>query len=84
MLALSVTPALAFEIRRDEDRVTIAASETIDDTLLVTAEHVLIDGTITGDVIAFGEQVTIRGAIAGSQEHLIVLTPPGSMNQVAV
>jgi cytoskeletal protein CcmA (bactofilin family) len=56
----------AFEIRHDEDRVTVPAAETIDDTLIVRADRILIEGTVTGDLIAAGEEVTVRGPVGGS------------------
>ncbi|MFV2091242.1 MAG: zf-HC2 domain-containing protein, partial [Pseudomonadales bacterium] len=62
-----LTPSThAFELRRDEDRVTIPAGETIDDTLIVSAEIVVVEGDVTGDLIALGEQVSILGRVGGS------------------
>ena len=59
-------PVSALEIRRDENKVTIAASETIDDTLIVAAETISIEGTVTGDVIAVGATVDISGSVGGN------------------
>ena len=59
-------PVSALEIRRDENNVTIAASETIDDTLIVAAETISIEGTVTGDVIAAGATIDISGSIGGN------------------
>ena len=59
-------PVSALEIRRDENKVTIAASETIDDTLIVAAETVSIEGTVTGDVIAVGATIDISGSVGGN------------------
>jgi len=59
-------PVSALEIRRDENNVTIAASETIDDTLIVAAETILIEGTVTGDVIAAGATIDISGSVGGN------------------
>ena len=56
----------AFEVRSDDHRVTIPANETIDDTLVVRAENVLVEGNITGDLIVLGEQVNVRGHVSGS------------------
>ena len=56
----------AFELRRDEHRVTIGADEIIDDSLIVTAETIVVDGTVTGDLIVLGEQVSVRGYVGGS------------------
>jgi len=60
------TPAQALEIRRGEDVVTIAASETIEDTLLVAAETILIEGTVTGDIVAVGRRVNVSGTVGGN------------------
>ncbi|MDH3644196.1 MAG: zf-HC2 domain-containing protein [Gammaproteobacteria bacterium] len=60
------TPVHALDIRRHEDLVTIAATETIDDTLLVAAETVRIEGTVTGDVIALGQDIDITGSVGGN------------------
>lgn len=59
-------PANALEIRRDDDVVVIAATETIDDTLVVAAESVVVEGTINGSLIAVGQSVDISGSIAGN------------------
>lgn len=66
ILTTAAPPSHAFEVRRDEDRVTVPADETIDDTLVVKAENVLIEGTVTGDLIALGERVTVRGHVGGT------------------
>ena len=59
-------PANALEIRRDEDVVTITKSETINDTLLVAADTVLIEGVVTGDVVAVGRRVNVSGSVQGN------------------
>lgn len=66
LLAATVLPLTshAFEIRRGE-LVTVAAGETIDDTLLATGETVAIDGDVTGDLLAFGRNVVVRGNVGG-------------------
>lgn len=56
----------AFEIRRENGLVTVAADETIDDTLLAAGETVSIDGNVNGDLLAFGRSVTVRGNVAGN------------------
>ena len=66
LMTVLAPPVHAFELRRDEDRVTIPAGETIDDTLVVMAEVVLVEGTVTGDLIALGEQVSVRGRVGGT------------------
>ncbi|MEM8500334.1 MAG: zf-HC2 domain-containing protein [Pseudomonadota bacterium] len=60
----------ALDIRHSEDNIIVAAAEVIDDTVIIAAERVIIDGDITGDLIAAGEKVTIRSKIGG---NIIVL-----------
>ncbi len=55
----------AFE-RRQGTRVTVAAGETIDDTLFAAGETVAIDGNVNGDLLAFGRSVTVRGNVTGN------------------
>ncbi len=65
-LLLTAAPeSQAFELRRDEQRVVVAADEVVDDTLIVTSEDIVIDGTVTGDLIAAGESLSIRGRVDG-------------------
>ena len=66
LLMTNPSPSEAFEVRRAEDRVTIPADETIDDTLIIMADSVLVEGTVTGDLIALGERVTVRGRVGGT------------------
>ena len=56
----------ALELRRSNDTVTVAADETIDDTVFVMAQVVAVDGTINGDLIALGREVTVRGNVTGN------------------
>jgi len=60
------SPGHALELRRSNDAVTIAAGETIDDTVLVMSRIVSVDGTINGDLIALGQEVTVRGNVTGN------------------
>jgi cytoskeletal protein CcmA (bactofilin family) len=55
----------AFEIRRTDGLTTLAAGETIEDTLLASGETVSIDGNVNGDLLAFGRRVTVRGNVSG-------------------
>ncbi len=65
LLSVMALPSQAIEIRRDDERITVGASERIDDTLLIASENVLVEGEVTGDLIVFGEQITIRGRVGG-------------------
>ena len=60
-----VAPASAADIRTG-DRVVIAADETIDDDLIVSANIIEVNGTITGDLIPAGQQIVVRGTVGGS------------------
>ncbi|MEZ5559096.1 MAG: zf-HC2 domain-containing protein [Pseudomonadales bacterium] len=64
-LVFAAAPSHAVEVRHDETRVTIAAGETVDDTLIVAAQDVVIEGTVTGDLFVMGEQVIVRGRVGG-------------------
>jgi anti-sigma factor RsiW len=56
----------ALEIRREAGLVTVAAGETIDDSLLAAGETIAIDGDVNGDLLAFGRSVTVRGNVRGN------------------
>jgi hypothetical protein len=66
LLVVIAAPSLthAAEIRRG-NVATVAAGETVDDTLIAIGENVAIDGNVTGDLIAFARRVTIRGSVGG-------------------
>jgi anti-sigma factor RsiW len=51
--------------RRHSDFVTVAANETLDDTLLAAGNTVRVDGVINGDLLAFGNSVEVRGTVKG-------------------
>src|SRR5690606_2016360 len=55
----------ALEVRRSEGGVSVAAGETIDDTLIAMGREVEINGRVTGDLIALGQRVVIRGSVDG-------------------
>jgi Putative zinc-finger len=63
LLALSL-PSLALE-RRHGEFVTVAANETVDDTLMAAGNTVRIEGVVNGDLLAFGRTVEVRGTIKG-------------------
>ena len=65
LLALIARPAHAADIRTGE-RVVIAAGEVIDDDLIVSAQFIEINGTVSGDVVATGTIVVINGPVEGS------------------
>ena len=63
LLALSL-PSFALE-RRHGDFVTVAANETVDDTLVAAANMVRVDGVVNGDLLTFGRTVEVRGTVKG-------------------
>ncbi len=63
LLALSL-PGFALE-RRHSDIVTVAANETVDDTLLASGNIVRVEGVVNGDLLAFGGTVEVRGTVKG-------------------
>jgi len=63
LLALSL-PSPAME-RRHGEIITVAANETVDDTLLAGGTRVLVDGVVNGDLLAAGRTVEVRGTVKG-------------------
>ncbi len=57
-------PVHALE-RRHSEFVTVAANETVDDTLLAAGNTVRIEGVINGDLLVFGRIVEVRGTVKG-------------------
>jgi hypothetical protein len=64
LLAMSL-PGLALE-RRHAEFVTVAANETVDDTLLAAGTTVRMEGVVNGDLLAFGRTVEVRGTVKGN------------------
>jgi len=63
LFALSL-PSFALE-RRHADFVTVAANETVDDSLLAAGNTVRVEGMVNGDLLAFGRTVEVRGTVKG-------------------
>jgi cytoskeletal protein CcmA (bactofilin family) len=63
LLALSL-PSFALE-RRHGDFVIVAVNETVEDTLLASANTVRVEGVVNGDLLAFGRTVEVRGTVKG-------------------
>ena len=51
--------------QRHSDFVSVAANETVDDTLLATGNIVRVEGVVNGDLLAFGATVEVRGTVKG-------------------
>ena len=84
---LAPPSAEALEMRSDEQGVlTVAASEVIDDTLLIAAQTIRIEGHVTGTVLAAAAQnIEVSGRIDG---NLIAaaqnITVRGSVGQLLI
>ena len=63
---LTSAPATALELKRSETTVSIAENETIDDTLIIAAETVVVDGNVNGDLVAFGRRIVVNGSVKGN------------------
>ena len=64
---LTPQPAHALELRSDEEGMLIVeATETIDDTLLIAASTVRIEGHVTGTVVAAAQSIEVLGRIDGN------------------
>lgn len=66
---LAAVPAGATELRTaryGQSTVVVPATETIDDTLVVSADTVIVEGVVRGDLIAFGGHVRLAGRTHGS------------------
>jgi len=66
LMTVFSSTSYGLDVRRAEKPVTVPPGETIDDTLVVAGDAVIVDGVVTGDLIAFVRQVTIRGTVKGN------------------
>lgn len=64
LLMLVVGSAAAATLASTES-YRLPAGQTIEDNLYVTAEEIVIDGNIDGDLIAFGGYIEVNGKISG-------------------
>ncbi|PWH16822.1 MAG: hypothetical protein DDG60_03485 [Anaerolineae bacterium] len=64
LLAVIVTPVLAFDERGGEE-ITIGAEEVIEDDLYVMGQTITLNGTIKGDLVAAASVITINGTVEG-------------------
>ena len=63
LLALAL-PGFGLEVRH-RDFVTVAANETVDDTLVTAGNTTRVEGVINGDLVAVGDTVEVRGTVKG-------------------
>ena len=65
-------PASAVEHRsQKKGTITIRADEVVDDTLVIHADNVTVDGTVTGNLIVFCGDLSMNGTVKGD---LLVFT----------
>lgn len=64
--ALAPAPSSAIEFLFDVDKVELPAGEVVEETWVTTAESVLIEGTLRGDLVALGDRVVIAGVVDGN------------------
>jgi cytoskeletal protein CcmA (bactofilin family) len=60
---LTASPAAQAMETRSGDRVVIGSNEDINDDLYITANEIVVDGTVRGDLIAIGNSVRVNGAV---------------------
>jgi cytoskeletal protein CcmA (bactofilin family) len=68
-MLLFVIPSHALEVRKQgkgQGGITVAAGETVNDTLVVFGNSVTINGTVTGDLIVFARQINVQGTVQGN------------------
>jgi hypothetical protein len=63
LLTLSL-PSLGLD-RRHGEFVTVAANETVDDTLVATGNTVTVEGVVNGDLLVFAQTLEVRGIVKG-------------------
>ena len=61
------TPSAALDLRFHVDEVNVAAGEAVEETMIVNADIVRIDGVIEGDlVVLLAERLVVRGEVRGN------------------
>ncbi|HXE74223.1 MAG TPA: zf-HC2 domain-containing protein [Candidatus Xenobia bacterium] len=59
-------PAAGVEHRaQKKGDIVIGENEVIDDTLVLHAEHITVDGTVTGNLFVFGGDLSLKGTVKG-------------------
>ena len=77
LIAFLAAPAQAFT-SREGNQVLVAQGEVVEDDLYVTANTIRVDGTIKGDLVAFGSLVVVgetgvvEGDLLGAGEGVVV------------
>jgi cytoskeletal protein CcmA (bactofilin family) len=64
---MGITPAAhALQIIQDKKPVTIDATQTVDDTLIITARDVTVHGNVNGNLLIAGKDVEVTGRVSGN------------------
>lgn len=66
ILTVFSSPSYGLDVRQGDRPVRVPSGETVDDTLVIAGESASIDGTVTGDLVAFVRDLTIRGTVKGN------------------
>ena len=67
VVCVLAVPGEAFVVRESQGAVVVPVDETVDDTLVVSGQRVIVDGVVVGDLIATAERaVQIRGVVQGN------------------
>ena len=66
VFAALAAPGEAFVVRPSDDDVVVPAGDTIDDTLIASGDRIVVEGTVTGDVMAGARHIVIRGKVGGN------------------
>ena len=59
-------PGMAIERRNSKSILTIQQNETINDTLLASAETVEIEGNVKGDLFTAARSIVVHGSVSGN------------------
>jgi cytoskeletal protein CcmA (bactofilin family) len=60
-------PSAALDLRFHEDEVEVAAGQTVDQTMIVNANTVRVDGVVDGDlVVLLAKRLVVRGEVRGN------------------
>jgi len=63
----SPTPSSALDLHFHEDEVAVAAGETVDQTMIINANTVRVDGVVDGDlIVVLARRLIVRGEVRGN------------------
>jgi cytoskeletal protein CcmA (bactofilin family) len=60
-------PSAALDLRFHEDKVEVTAGQTVDQTMIVNANTVRVDGVVDGDlIVVLAKRLIVRGEVRGN------------------